>query len=434
MYSTKSFCNVLALASNQPGVVSPIGELTTYGKTFSKEVGYYHHQSIDGYELINLFSDTEGVKSAMAQTNVNQAISLVNHVVQATLTTTGELFFDETLLQLKQHGETIDAEAIDIGSMVQSGTRWVPQWISWSDAGTAGENTHKVWLSLDAFINQYTDYELVVVPPFDDLDSFFNPGTIVENRVKAITPSQMIERMEEAKDGYPETFIRTDAYEYRDPVIAARRFDVYWTVLGYGLSANDPDIIREKLIDYILENSTHTRDEWAVIFPDIFRRTEFIFAPFWDKYASEQRVFDHGIYSPIVGQADPLTWLQSYAFGYSSDHIKASGQLMGFPYRSIMIPVVGHIENRDGKTKITDHYPDFINVGTDSTDFARMSTPTQTWANVMMDLIISAESLDNSTDLPRGTYRVIRDGKVFLAKSHNRVLLLVLAKSNTIDP
>lgn len=431
MLSTKSFCNVSAFLSNVPGIVNPIGELSTYGYTFSREIGYFHHTTIPGYDLLNLSSQDEGVMKTMPQVNIDQAVALVDHVVKATLGTTGELYYDEILLQLKTKAETINAISIEIGAMVSANGRWVPQWISWVDNNDPEDNVHKVWLALEAFKDQYTDYEIIVVPPFDDLDAFFNPGSIVENRVKAITPSQMMERADIAKEGHPDTLTRTDPYEYRDPVNISRRFDVYWTVVLYGPGGNDPDVIREALVTYILANSTHTRDEWAVIFPDIFKRTEFIFAPFFDQYAAEQRAFNHGVYSPILNHAKPVTFLTTYAKGYSVDHIKDKAQVMGFPYRSLQIAIIGHIENRDGKVSITDYYPDFINAGTiDGTDFGRMSPNTQTWVKIMMDLIVHAENLTAAIDLPRGTYRVIRDGVTYLARNHERVLLLVVAKSN----
>lgn len=430
MYSTKSFCNVFAFASNQPGVTSPIGEITTYAKTFTKELAYFHHTTIDGYDLLNFSSNTDGVKKAMPQSNVDQAIALVHEAVRITLGTSGELYHDEMLLSIKTKAEQLNANTVNIGPMVNAGEWWVPEWISWTDAGTVDANTHKVWLSLDAFKAQYTDFEIVVVAPFDNLDIFFNPGSVVETQVKAITPTQMMERAETAKGGFPETILRSDPYQFRDPLNSARVFDTYWTVLIYGPAGNDPDIIRDTLVTYILANSTHTREEWAVILPDIFKRTEFVFAPFWDKYAAEQRVFDQGIYSPISDQARPRSWLISQAYGYTSAHITSYAQVMAFPYRSLQIPVIGHIENRDGKFRITDHYPDFINTGTDTTDFGRMSIPTQEWAMVMMELIIMAEKLDVSTDLPRGMYRIKRGTKTYVAQTHNRVLLLVLAKSN----
>lgn len=430
MYSTKSFCSIFAFASNEPGINSPIGELTTYAETFSKELGTYHHSSLMGYDLHNFYSVDGTTRKQMPVNVVDQAIGLVDKVTTMTLSTSGELYCDEVLTALKTTAEGLKAMSVNMGQMISDGTHWVPEWISWQD-GTpgAGDTDHRVWIGIEAFKAQYTEYEIVVSPPFDDLDSFFNPGNIVEARVKAITPTQIMERAEAAKDGNPETITRTDPYEYRDPVQLTRRFDVYWTVIIYGIAGNDPDIIRDALVKYILAHSTHSRDEWAVIFPDIFKRTEFVIAPFYDQWASEQSTFNlQGIYSPIVDQAKPVAWLTQQAPDYSTDHLKANAQVMGFPLRSMAMATIGNIENRDGKVKITDYYPDFINVGTESTDFGRMSPTTQAWAVMMMDLLKLAESATPSTDLPRLYYRVTRGNKVYIGKTHDRLLFLALAR------
>lgn len=101
--------------------------------------------------------------------------------------------------------------------------------------------------------------------------------------------------------------------------------------------------------------------------------------------------------------------------------------VLPWPYRSMQIATVGHIENKDGKIRINDHYPDYIAVGSESTDFGRMSIETQAWAMMMMELIILAENVNPSTDMPRGTFRVVRQGKLYI-KTHRRVLFLVAPK------
>lgn len=428
MYSTKSFCNVLAFASIEPGVVSPIGELTTYAKTYTRDLNIFHNAELDGLDLFVFNSTLDDVAQTMDQSVANQAIGLVDCAVKATLGHIGEISYDESLTGLLAYAEANNAFAVEIGQIVNAGNWWVPEWISFSSTGIVGENHHKVWLNLESFKNQYTDYKIIVVSPFEDLDTFFNPGSIVENRIKAITPTQMMEQADAAKDGNPETLVRTDPYEYRDPMNSARRFDVYWTVVIYGQAGNDPDLIRDELVNHILSNSIYSREQWAVIFPDIFKRTEFIFAPFWEQYAAEQRIFTHGVYSPILNAVYITDWMKQQAPSYPADHIDVNTMVLSWPYRSLQIATIGHTENKDGKIRITDHYPDYIAVGTESTDFGRMSVDTQAWAAVIMELVIIAESLNTSTDLPRGIFRVNRQGKLYAGKTFNRVLFLVAVK------
>lgn len=433
MYATKSFCNVSAFISNEPGVNSAIGELNQHAATFSREVAIYRSGDVPGYGLINFSSRNEAVKEVMRQSAVDQAIAMVDAAVRTTIATAGELYQDEVHRLIVQVAETVGADFVVTGRMATNGRHWVPSFIQWHDTTDSRDNEHIVWLAVDDFINDYPDYEIIVVPPVDNLDSFFFPGSVVEASMREITPTQMIERAEAAKGEYPTTWRRNDPYTYHDPANSNRRIDVYWQILGYGDAGNDPDIIRDHMVDYILANSSHPREDWAVIFPDIFRRTELVFVPHWNKYAASARTFEHGIYSCIVNNGDPVKYAGLGAIGYPTAHVRDNVQTIGFPYRSLAISVVGHLENRDGKFKFSDHFPDYMNVPTTSTDAGRMSLETQAWIEKMLELIILAEEWTIATRMPRGIYRVVRGGKTFVSTTIDRVLMLVMVKSDVVE-
>lgn len=428
MFSTKSFCNISALASNVPGATSALGEITTYAKTFTKELGMYHSSTIEGYDLFNFTSVDTGIEVKMGHALVDQAIALVDYLVRTTLSTPGELFVDQLLIGINPVALANTASSVALGPMVSEGVNWLPSWISWSDDSNPSENTHKVWLAIGAFQLQYTEYEIVVVPPFARLDDFFLPGSIVESRIKAITPTQMMEQIEVVKGGDPETRIRTDPYAYHDTINPTRIIDVYWTVLIYGDAGDNPDLIRDALASFILANSAYDRVVWAKVFPDIFKRTEFIFVPYWENYAAGQRILSHGVYSPVVNIAGATSRYSSFVTEYAAGHIANKIQVMGFPYRSLVLAVVGNIENRNAKHRLTDYYPDYMNVSTSSTDFNRMSLETQTLMLRLNELIVLAERWDESVDVPHGTSRVMRGGKMFLVITLDRVQYLVLTK------
>lgn len=431
MYNTKSFCNVSAFVKNDPNQNSVIGELTTQALTFSREVASFHHTTIDGYDLINFFSRNNDTKEIMRRTAVDQAVAFVDLCVRTTMGTSGEIFQDEIHRAIVALAGTpaIKANNIDTGPMVNDGTHWVPSWISWTDTNDTRENEHIVWLAVDDFMAEFPDWEIKVVTPVDNLDSFFNPGSMVEAMVKAITPTQMMERAENAKGGFPTTWRRSDPYMYYDPMNSSRKFDVYWDVLGWGDAGNDPDLIREEMVKYILANSTHTRDEWAVIFPDIFKRTEIVCTPLWDKYAADARVFDHGIYSPFVDNADTEKYAKIGAPNYAAAHVKTNAQIFAFPHRSIAIASIGHVENRDGKVKLSQLYPDYMAVPFQSTDAGRMSVETQAWVEKFLEMLLIAETWTSATRMPRGIYKITRNNKTYISATINRVLFLILVKS-----
>lgn len=432
MYSTKSFCNILALIKNDPSQNSIIGELTTQALTSSRDLATFHHATIDGYDLVNFFSRNDATKEIMRRTAVDQAIAFVDLCVRTTMGTSGEIFQDEVLRALVALAGTaaVKATNVETGPMVSDGVRWVPRWISWTDANDTRTNEHIVWLAVDDFVAEYPEFEIVVVPPVDNLDSFFNPGSVVEAMVKAITPTQMMERAETAKGGFPTTWRRSDPYMYFDPINPSRKFDVYWDVLGYGEAGNDPDLIREEMVNYILAHSTHSREEWATIFPDIFKRTEFVLTPHWNKYAADARQFDHGIYSPFVNNADTANYAKLGAVNYAAAHVNANAQVFAFQHRSIAISSIGHVENRDGKVKLSQVYPDYMAVPSSSTDAGRMSPATQAWAEKLLEMILLAEVWTSATRMPRGIYRVTRNNKNYISCTINRVLYLVLVKSS----
>ena len=138
----------------------------------------------------------------------------------------------------------------------------MPEWVSWKcvEDLTLGENEIRVWFVDDSFNEQYDEFEIVVVPPFDNLDDFFKTGTEVENLLKSFDDAARFQRMQNAKDGHPETIIRSQPYNYIDPYNASHKVASNWGLLIYGPAGNNIDAINDALVDFILANSTHTRD------------------------------------------------------------------------------------------------------------------------------------------------------------------------------
>ncbi len=430
MYTTKSFCNISAFLKNEKGIVSPIGELTAYGGTYSREVGTYHHSTIEGYDIINLRSLRDGVEVVVSQVNIDQMIKLVQICVNRTLTTPGEHFENEIYDELMASATALKFKDLKVGKMATNGTNWVPSYLTWSDANTgAGENVHRVWLAIEPFLNQYTDFNHIVVPPFEPIDQFFAAPTVVKNLLDAITPTQMMDRAQDARGGYPATVIRTNDYNYIDPSNPERKFKTYWSVVVNGAAGDNPDSIKDSLVDYILANSEYSRERWEQILPDIFKRTEFVVVPFYNQYAAEASSLKHGIYSPFIKSHTSMTTdVAQNAPGYGATHVKNNTIYFNFPYRSLAVGTIGSIENRDNLIRISDHFPDYMCVGTENADFNRMSTNTQIWLLKLMDAILMSEAWYDGMDLNKGFYRIERSGLVFVSFTHDNIQYLVVVK------
>lgn len=431
MYTTKSFCNVLAFLSNTPGNNSPIGEITSYGSSFSREVGIYQHSTLKGYDLINLRSIENDVLKTMSTALVDQAIAIVNICAQRTLTTPGEHYEHEIREELMQAATALKFTDVKVGRMATNGTYWVPSSITWTDTSAgASPNIHRVWLAIDAFINQYTDFNHIIVPPLEPVDQFFAAPSVVIQRLGAITPDQMMDRAQDARGGIPATVTRLPMFEWIDPTNNDRRVPSYWGIVINGLAGDNPDAIKDSLAEHILKNSEYPRSRWEEILPDIFKRTEFIHVPMYHRMARESSVLQHGIYSPIIppGNENQQIVIKN-APGYNSTYVLNTASAYNFPYRSISIANIGSPENRDGKVLFSDHFPDYNGVGTENADFNRQSEKTQGFYYKLITALIQAEAWHDGMDLERGYYRIDRDDATYVAFTYENVQHLVVAKS-----
>ena len=373
-----------------------------------------------------------GAAVTLSQDLVDQAIELVHIAVNRTITTAGEIILNELLREMMQSATRLNVADIRLGPMVNHGQFWVPSSIMWTDTSTTEQNTHRVWLSLEHYLNQYTDYEIVVVPPFEPLDDFFFAPSVVQSRLNAITPIQMMDRAQEARGGFPATVIRTLEFDYIDISSPDRKFKTFWSVVIYGRAGDNPDAIKDAIVKHILDNTSYPRQRWEQIFPDIFKRTEYVLAPLWNQYSATASQLRHGIYSPLI----PVTGvvvehLIAAVPEYPQDHIRQNTITMPFIYRSLAIPTIGNIENRDGKFLITDYFPDYMAIPTSDTDFNRVSTMTQEWIYKVHEAILQAEEWFDGYDLRPGFYRIERDSKFFVGFTYENVQYLILTKTST---
>ena len=117
----------------------------------------------------------------------------------------GTQWFPTVLLNMMNQDLAADGSNFDCGNVETDSTRWLPEWVSWKSTLDNGDNTIIVWLKDDSFQNQYDDYEIIVVPPVDNLDNFFNSVTQVSQMISALTYDSMIARVQAAKSKQPET-------------------------------------------------------------------------------------------------------------------------------------------------------------------------------------------------------------------------------------
>lgn len=432
MYVQKGFISHNRRINNAPGVVAKVGELSSKGITYSREKGYYADPTISpDLKLISFISKKDTTSIAAPDKIYKQVLELADKVYEMSVGS-AEAVTSPVLLENLINSFIGRASEFRCGAMVLDEDVAVPEWISWKSSVDAGhpDNFIKIWFTNDAFLQQYDEFEIYVVPPFDVVDNFHLDSNSVEQLLNAVTITMHTERLQAAKQGYPETITRSLTFNYIDPTNTSHIVASNWGVLIYGAAGDNIDSIKDALMSYILERSEHSREDWINILPDIFKRTEIIVIPMWDNIAIPGRQLTVGIYSPQVKAGVALAKAKDVLSTYPEAHIDAHLSVMHHPFKSISLLTVGGPDNRDGVFDLQQIFPDLIAVTSTSVDFNRMSARTQVWAEKLAQMLQTAESMGDFTTVPDGMMKMRRGGTLYLTYSYENINYLMAARLN----
>lgn len=430
MRSIRGFVTKSASIKNQPGVVSEHFELSPLALTYTRERGEYQDSDFVG-DVLHTFKarnlDT-GEMYELPQTQVKEILAVVSEV----LTYMQQNTYPYNTIDLQNTILTFFNGKIQnfvLGALHVGSERTVPEWMSW-DSITHPETDIRIWTRNEAFENQYTDYEIVTVPPVDLLDRFFGSYGDLAAQLKTMTVSGMVERIQTYKGIYPDTFTRVYNFDYINPNNQAQKTSVMWGVLVYGKNGDNIDAIKDAIAQYVLENSTRSEAQWKVIFPDIFKRTEFLFYPRWDKIAIPNLTELSAIYSSASDPIETLQFARAKWNSVSPAFVESNLTIIPFDYKAITVLALNGISNIEGRRKLMDLFKDYIPVSTNSLDFNRMSVYTRDWVLMMVELIKTAETATEFTSIANPMRRVYRDGVLYVTRMYDSVNYMVAARSN----
>ena len=413
------------------GAVNVIGELSQHCLTFRKDVQIVNSPTAD-QTFLHIFTSVDDTEAIITITNSDRAniFNVINHIYDYSRQVKSEIFPDVLSDRLLAAYGT-KSKDFTFGPIVTDGTYWMPEWVAFEVIDT--KCVTKIWFSDDAFRWQYDDFDISVLLPIENVDDFFERRNIVEQELAKNTAEVATAKIADAANDRPYTRSVGSTFLWHNKENFDDTIPVAWWVLIYGEAGDNIDSIKDALKEYILANSEHTEEEWKVIFPDIFKRTEFTVIPQWDKHAVEELEIQSGIYSPIVDYRTVLSramkWLK-YPQAWVSQHL----QIVSHHYRSLQLAVSSGEENVAGKQHINEIYPDYINANTASTDYNRQFPETREWAELLSTAIIRAESMNMSSGVNVGRSRLytrlVRDGNLYIVFTHKNVNYLILAKYN----
>lgn len=442
MKNISGFIRIESLEDRSNDKVAILGELSTYGLSSSiDKAAYSQADRFPGIELVsfrNRGRSTNPVPDAPLWSEAEPVLVVAYWAWQEAFNgftnNNGALFLQALTAA---HGDKVYNPKI--GTMLTNGSVWLPEWLSWQVPVKEGETVTggariKIWFSNDSFRRQYSQYDIAIVGPVKDLDTLHGNKAEVKALIESRDAVELADEIRKAGLGVPYTIIQAQVYDWIDKVDRDFKVPTSWHVLIWGPAGNNPDVIRDELVDYILDNSKYPRSEWEKILPDLFISTEFIFVPNWDAYALPNQTLQEGIYSPIIKPDFALKLAKRGMPTFSDAHIRDYAETSSNPFKSLGFVACGGMRNRDGVFDFSGKFPQYVAFATTHLDFNRIEPRTQEWILNFNACLKHAEAMTESSEIPEGFARIVRNNIIYCSFSFEKIQYLVVTKEGLNDP
>lgn len=432
MNIVQGFITIDQYVLNTPGIVADYGELSTHSRTYSKTKGEYRDSNTPGVQLTTFkaTNGTTGLEVVLPEALTSHILRVVQNILNYAMTHPRPYVSDDFKNSVAS-SLVLEIAELQLGPTVPGSNADLPEFAIWKSI-KQGYSEIRVWFSDRAFAEQYTGYEIKVIPPFPTLSSFFTPYATAKAALELKTMTKLGQEIQEAKGREPETVVRLVEFDFVNRHDRSQRMKTTWGVLIYGQQGDYVDSIKDAIATYLLDNSTNTQPQWELIFPGIFDRAEIIVVPRWDLVAVENLTTRGALYSSLVGIDDALTFITNFLSFYPADHIKNNSYLTTYPFKTVALSLTDGYNNDTARLKFRELYPDYLPIPSTNADFARMTLPTQNFILFLDDLLIWAEKATALSELPSTLRRVTRNNKFFLASTHGDINFLVATKMNAV--
>ena len=431
----KGFVTDSAFISNVQNEVASVFELSSKAYSYAKDKTHYSLNAYPGNDLVVFKAinqvtddafvlDNGTVDIIFRLTNLIKAYP-INHVFP---------YVTQDYLDYLQANIGAEAVNIGIGEFEQFQTSFYPKWFSFNTTDTEVKNVI-IYISNGDFLITYDEYEIQVVPPLADSTLFNRHYGEVLVDLEEETFVKLNDRMELAKGVYPNTYTKVMEFTFHNKLNPTVFKKVYWGVIIYGEAGNDIDAIKDAIEEYILSNPDNIRRQWEIMFPDIFRRTEFLLFPLWHKVAVENLTDLSNIYSSMIGIKEAKEFVHAAVSDlYSEAEIYNDLVLFPYDYKAITIAAIPGTLNIDNKDQLFEIFNDYIPVNTSSLDYMRMSTGTRDWSYKLEQALLLAETDNIHASVTPGFRKVTRGNRRYVAFYYDNINYLVAYSYNTFYP
>ena len=438
MYILKGFMSMPSLADDAHQKIAEFGELSTHLQTFTRDMRNYAITAQPDVELfvfrcMDEMENRTNPSSAFREQLLAFGQWVYNQIQTSTIPPDRNkpAFIQTITAQFPMMSAIVIGEILE---SVKIAGRNCPDYIQFNMLDGSYQYQTTLWFSDSSMRRQYTDYELFVIPPVPDISGLINTKPNVWALLQQQGSDFLINRLQSIIGDNPQTVLHSYPLTWHDPDDFNATIPTKWTVVIYGEAGNDDEAIKEKIKEFISENSTYTK--WPEIYPELYTETEFAFFPMWNKLALDDNALQIGIYSPLVKIKDIKDLTKTYLpsgyqkVGMTTDQFLDANLFAGVAnYRTISFGNVGNPNNKDGKINLQDLYPDVnLALGTLDNDFGRMSLITQEFCTMFHAALDVAREYDPGEPLDPIYTRMTRRGNYFVAFKYNDYVYTLLTK------
>ena len=430
--SLKGFILNAELKNNTPGAIARFGELSTHCRTFSKDVQEISNPGIPSISVAVFSHHNVANKIQVAVSHVYADLVLE----MSAWLHASSVAFTATTTQLDVVAAFVNrfeanVSNVTVGPMVGIAGRYMPTRLQTTITMQGMEELSlTLWTTNAEFETGYDEYEIVIVPPLDNIDVFMGAYSAVHDQMTIVNPVRDLTRIESALAKKPATHTVASAINWVDPTQPTRKVPTTWYALIYGSRGNTSDAINEALRAYILANSTSAESNWRIVMPDLFRVTRFLMIPLWASIAIAGRTSIAGIYSPVASSTAITEAIQTISADIGIN--KANYEVFNHPFRSLSLVVLSGDDNREDALRLGMAVPDYIASESTHEDFNRQALATQEFSNLIGTLIRTAENYTSGSALESGLRVIVFDGYTCLAGKYDSIEYIIRTKKQEV--
>lgn len=419
-FDITAFAEFSSLRIHDPSIVAPLGELAPTQKTYAKEVFTYSKTAYPNMDLHVFWSRNGKVHVATPPTVIDTLLEVAGRIANYR-------YDGSALNDIKQDFPTF--EGIVLGNILEYGGTRMPNRIEFKLPFNNQIYNVNIFFGTDSFRNNYPHREVVILPPTVDVEDLYDTHVNVLQALDENSIVSMTDRINEVTRVYPQTELKPIRLRWNEPTDPNKYIITTWTAVCYGPQASRHDVILEEIRQYLLDNTSHTINEWRNYLPDIQFAKIFHMIPIWGKQAISAGPNTQDAYSPIIRSGEITSIAKHFMPNTPESDITTYGEATSILYKSLGMIIIGAGGNEEGQRWFSELYPKYTVINVNGQNNGRIPESVLSVINKMEILVRLAEVDTGIETLPNNITRSIISGITYLDVLEGGIILRMVPKS-----